>query len=167
MFDNVLVEILKKGGSTEFSNSSDDEVLDKGTMLVSLEFNNSKEDEDRKIENYKHNYLNNSKYKKFYLINMNLYMREDEDKLLVKKNQKDEETGQILEIYDVNLSSLLDKDCETFERGSLEYMLYWVICNDERELRQFYKNDEKMLKVVDEIAKVTNGFNQDFYNTID
>lgn len=167
MFDNVLVEILKKGGSTEFSNSSDDEVLDKGTMLVSLEFNNSKEDEDRKIENYKHNYLNNSKYKKFYLINMNLYMREDEDKLLVQKNQKDEETGQILEIYDVNLLSLLDKDCETFERGSLEYMLYWVICNDERELRQFYKNDEKMLKVVDEIAKVTNGFNQDFYNTID
>ncbi len=43
MFDNILVEILKNDGSNEFSNSCGDEILDKDTMFLSLEFNNSKE----------------------------------------------------------------------------------------------------------------------------
>ena len=163
MFDNILMEILKKEGSAKSGNSCGDETIDKSSMFVSLEFNNTKEEEDKKIDKFKHTYLNNPRYKKFYLINMNFYKVEDEDKLLVKSELKDDETDIIFEVYDINLLNLSNKDCKTFEKGSLEYRLYWVVCNDEEELHKFYEGDELMLKFVDEIAKVTNGLARDCY----
>ncbi len=54
-------------------------------------------------------------------------------------------------------------DSSTFKKGSLEYSLYWMTCADEDELRKFYTGDEKMLELVDEIARITNGFDRDAY----
>ena len=68
----------------------------------------------------------------------------------VSKRERLDNDGKITYDYLINLDYLYDCDEEVFSNSnSLEYLLYPFVCFDLEKLKQMYKEDKKMLQVVD------------------
>ena len=82
-----------------------------------------------------------------------------------------EEVHPILEIVDVYLAKIIKTDYTIIKerKNSLEYLLYLLVCNDEKILRVVYEGDSLMEKMVDEakeiISNYQNMINEEKYNS--
>ena len=66
-----------------------------------------------------------------------------------------------LEVHDINLEKLQNMDYTNISegKGSLEYLLYILICND----NSMYDGDKLMAKIVDVAHSMTDDFDKRFY----
>ena len=80
-----------------------------------------------------------------------------------------EEVYPILEIVDVYLAKIIKTDYTIIKerKNSLEYLLYLLVCNDEKILREVYEGDSLMKKMVDEAKELTDNFDSLLYYDYD
>ena len=80
-----------------------------------------------------------------------------------------EEVHPILEIVDVYLAKIIKTDYTIIKerKNSLEYLLYLLVCNDEKILRVVYEGDSLMEKMVDEAKELTDNFDSLLYYDYD
>ena len=80
-----------------------------------------------------------------------------------------EEVHPILEIVDVYLAKIIKTDYTIIKerKNSLEYLLYLLVCNDEKILREVYEGDSLMEKMVDEAKELTDNFDSLLYYDYD
>lgn len=98
-------------------------------------------------------------------INLNSFDVSEKDQLVVEsKIVSDVEELNLYDyvsIFDISLESVAKlKYNEVMEvpRGSLEYILYALVCQDEEFLRKLYEGDTKMEKIVEKIKNLTSEF---------
>lgn len=70
-----------------------------------------------------------------------------------------------LEVHDINLEKLQNMDYTNISegKGSLEYLLYILICNDKVDIDSMYDGNELMAKIVDVVHSMTDDFDKRFY----
>ena len=80
-----------------------------------------------------------------------------------------EEVHPILEIVDVYLVKIIKTDYTIIKerKDSLEYLLYLLVCNNEKILREVYEGDSLMEKMVDEAKELTDNFDSLLYYDYD
>ena len=164
-------------------NSEVDLIIEDDASIVNIEINtsNSRSIQNKNTAYFCHLILKQIKtskdydkvLKKVYQINLNSYDVSHEERFVTRSRLIDVETKEevhpILEIVDVYLAKIIKTDYTIVKerKNSLEYLLYLLVCNDERILREVYEGDSLMEKMVDEAKELTDNFDSLLYYDYD
>lgn len=164
-------------------NSEEDLIIEDDASIVNIEINtsNSRSIQNKNTAYFCHLILKQIKtskdydkvLKKVYQINLNSYDVSHEERFVTRSRLIDVETKEevhpILEIVDVYLAKIIKTDYTIVKerKNSLEYLLYLLVCNDERILREVYEGDSLMEKMVDEAKELTDNFDSLLYYDYD
>ena len=164
-------------------NSEVDLIIEDNASIVNIEINtsNSRSIQNKNTAYFCHIILKQIKtskdydkvLKKVYQINLNSYDVSHEERFVTRSRLIDVETKEevhpILEIVDVYLAKIIKTDYTIVKerKNSLEYLLYLLVCNDERILREVYEGDSLMEKMVDEAKELTDNFDSLLYYDYD
>ena len=164
-------------------NSEVDLIIEDNASIVNIEINtsNSRSIQNKNTAYFCHLILKQIKtskdydkvLKKVYQINLNSYDVSHEERFVTRSRLIDvepkEEVHPILEIVDVYLAKIIKTDYTIVKerKNSLEYLLYLLVCNDEKILREVYEGDNLMEKMVDEAKELTNNFDSLLYYDYD
>lgn len=164
-------------------NSEVDLIIEDDASIVNIEINtsNSRSIQNKNTAYFCHLILKQIKtskdydkvLKKVYQINLNSYDVSHEERFVTRSRLIDVETKEevhpILEIVDVYLAKIIKTDYTIIKerKNSLEYLLYLLVCNDERILREVYEGDNLMEKMVDEAKELTDNFDSLLYYDYD
>ena len=164
-------------------NSEVDLIVEDGASIVNIEINtsNSRSIQNKNTAYFCHLILKQIKtskdydkvLKKVYQINLNSYDVSHEERFVTRSRLIDVETKEevhpILEIVDVYLAKIIKTDYTIIKerKNSLEYLLYLLVCNDEKILRDVYEGDSLMEKMVDEAKELTDNFDSLLYYDYD
>ena len=164
-------------------NSEVDLIIEDDATIVNIEINtsNSRSIQNKNTAYFCHLILKQIKtskdydkvLKKVYQINLNSYDVSHEERFVTRSRLIDvepkEEVHPILEIVDVYLAKIIKTDYTIVKerKNSLEYLLYLLVCNDEKILREVYEGDSLMEKMVDEAKELTNNFDSLLYYDYD
>ena len=164
-------------------NSEVDLIIEDDAAIVNIEINtsNSRSIQNKNTAYFCHLILKQIKtskdydkvLKKVYQINLNSYDVSHEERFVTRSRLIDVETKEevhpILEIVDVYLAKIIKTDYTIVKerKNSLEYLLYLLVCNDEKILREVYEGDNLMEKMVDEAKELTNNFDSLLYYDYD
>ena len=164
-------------------NSEVDLIIEDDAAIVNIEINtsNSRSIQNKNTAYFCHLILKQIKtskdydkvLKKVYQINLNSYDVSHEERFVTRSRLIDVETKEevhpILEIVDVYLAKIIKTDYTIVKerKNSLEYLLYLLVCNDEKILREVYEGDSLMEKMVDEAKELTDNFDSLLYYDYD
>ena len=164
-------------------NSEVDLIIEDAASIVNIEINtsNSRSIQNKNTAYFCHLILKQIKtskdydkvLKKVYQINLNSYDVSHEERFVTRSRLIDVETKEevhpILEIVDVYLAKIIKTDYTIIKErnNSLEYLLYLLVCNDEKILREVYEGDSLMEKMVDEAKELTDNFDSLLYYDYD
>ena len=164
-------------------NSEVDLIIEDDATIVNIEINtsNSRSIQNKNTAYFCHLILKQIKtskdydkvLKKVYQINLNSYDVSHEERFVTRSRLIDVETKEevhpILEIVDVYLAKIIKTDYTIVKerKNSLEYLLYLLVCNDEKILREVYEGDNLMEKMVDEAKELTDNFDSLLYYDYD
>ena len=164
-------------------NSEVNLIIEDNAAIVNIEINtsNSRSIQNKNTAYFCHLILKQIKtskdydkvLKKVYQINLNSYDVSHEERFVTRSRLIDVETKEevhpILEIVDVYLAKIIKTDYTIVKerKNSLEYLLYLLVCNDERILREVYEGDSLMEKMVDEAKELTDNFDSLLYYDYD
>ena len=164
-------------------NSEVDLIVEDDAAIVNIEINtsNSRSIQNKNTAYFCHLILKQIKtskdydkvLKKVYQINLNSYDVSHEERFVTRSRLIDVETKEevhpILEIVDVYLAKIIKTDYTIIKerKNSLEYLLYLLVCNDEKILREVYEGDSLMEKMVDEAKELTDNFDSLLYYDYD
>ena len=164
-------------------NSEVDLIIEDNASIVNIEINtsNSRSIQNKNTAYFCHLILKQIKtskdydkvLKKVYQINLNSYDVSHEERFVTRSRLIDvepkEEVHPILEIVDVYLAKIIKTDYTIVKerKNSLEYLLYLLVCNDEKILREVYEGDNLMEKMVDEAKELTDNFDSLLYYDYD
>ena len=164
-------------------NSEVDLIIEDDATIVNIEIDtsNSRSIQNKNTAYFCHLILKQIKtskdydkvLKKVYQINLNSYDVSHEERFVTRSRLIDVETKEevhpILEIVDVYLAKIIKTDYTIVKerKNSLEYLLYLLVCNDERILREVYEGDSLMEKMVDEAKELTDNFDSLLYYDYD
>ena len=164
-------------------NSEVDLIIEDDASIVNIKINtsNSRSIQNKNTAYFCHLILKQIKtskdydkvLKKVYQINLNSYDVSHEERFVTRSRLIDVETKEevhpILEIVDVYLAKIIKTDYTIVKerKNSLEYLLYLLVCNDERILREVYEGDSLMEKMVDEAKELTDNFDSLLYYDYD
>ena len=164
-------------------NSEVDLIIEDDASIVNIEINtsNSRSIQNKNTAYFCHLILKQIKtskdydkvLKKVYQINLNSYDVSHEERFVTRSRLIDVETKEevhpILEIVDVYLAKIIKTDYTIVKerKNSLEYLLYLLVCNDEKILRVVYEGDSLMEKMVDEAKELTDNFDSLLYYDYD
>ena len=164
-------------------NSEVDLIIEDDASIVNIEINtsNSRSIQNKNTAYFCHLILKQIKtskdydkvLKKVYQINLNSYDVSHEERFVTRSRLIDVETKEevhpILEIVDVYLAKIIKTDYTIIKErnNSLEYLLYLLVCNDEKILREVYEGDSLMEKMVDEAKELTDNFDSLLYYDYD
>lgn len=164
-------------------NSEVDLIIEDDEAIVNIEINtsNSRSIQNKNTAYFCHLILKQIKtskdydkvLKKVYQINLNSYDVSHEERFVTRSRLIDVETKEevhpILEIVDVYLAKIIKTDYTIIKerKNSLEYLLYLLVCNDEKILREVYEGDSLMEKMVDEAKELTDNFDSLLYYDYD
>ena len=164
-------------------NSEVDLIIEDNASIVNIEINtsNSRSIQNKNTAYFCHLILKQIKtskdydkvLKKVYQINLNSYDVSHKERFVTRSRLIDVETKEevhpILEIVDVYLAKIIKTDYTIVKerKNSLEYLLYLLVCNDERILREVYEGDSLMEKMVDEAKELTDNFDSLLYYDYD
>ena len=164
-------------------NSEVDLIIEDDTAIVNIEINtsNSRSIQNKNTAYFCHLILKQIKtskdydkvLKKVYQINLNSYDVSHEERFVTRSRLIDVETKEevhpILEIVDVYLAKIIKTDYTIIKerKDSLEYLLYLLVCNNEKILREVYEGDSLMEKMVDEAKELTDNFDSLLYYDYD
>lgn len=164
-------------------NSEVDLIIEDNASIVNIEINtsNSRSIQNKNTAYFCHLILKQIKtskdydkvLKKVYQINLNSYDVSHEERFVTRSRLIDVETKEevhpILEIVDVYLAKIIKTDYTIVKerKNSLEYLLYLLVCNDEKILREVYEGDSLMEKMVDEAKELTDNFDSLLYYDYD
>ena len=164
-------------------NSEVDLIVEDDAAIVNIEINtsNSRSIQNKNTAYFCHLILKQIKtskdydkvLKKVYQINLNSYDVSHEERFVTRSRLIDVETKEevhpILEIVDVYLAKIIKTDYTIVKerKNSLEYLLYLLVCNDEKILREVYEGDNLMEKMVDEAKELTDNFDSLLYYDYD
>ena len=164
-------------------NSEVDLIIEDDASIVNIEINtsNSRSIQNKNTAYFCHLILKQIKtskdydkvLKKVYQINLNSYDVSHEERFVTRSRLIDVETKEevhpILEIVDVYLAKIIKTDYTIIKerKNSLEYLLYLLVCNDEKILREVYEGDSLMEKMVDEAKELTDNFDSLLYYDYD
>ena len=164
-------------------NSEVDLIIEDDAAIVNIEINtsNSRSIQNKNTAYFCHLILKQIKtskdydkvLKKVYQINLNSYDVSHEERFVTRSRLIDVETKEevhpILEIVDVYLAKIIKTDYTIVKerKNSLEYLLYLLVCNDEKILREVYEGDNLMEKMVDEAKELTDNFDSLLYYDYD
>ena len=164
-------------------NSEVDLIIEDDASIVNIEINtsNSRSIQNKNTAYFCHLILKQIKtskdydkvLKKVYQINLNSYDVSHEERFVTRSRLIDVETKEevhpILEIVDVYLAKIIKTDYTIIKerKNSLEYLLYLLVCNDEKILREVYEGDNLMEKMVDEAKELTDNFDSLLYYDYD
>ena len=164
-------------------NSEVDLIIEDNASIVNIEINtsNSRSIQNKNTAYFCHLILKQIKtskdydkvLKKVYQINLNSYDVSHEKRFVTRSRLIDVETKEevhpILEIVDVYLAKIIKTDYTIVKerKNSLEYLLYLLVCNDEKILREVYEGDNLMEKMVDEAKELTDNFDSLLYYDYD
>ena len=164
-------------------NSEVDLIIEDNASIVNIEINtsNSRSIQNKNTAYFCHLILKQIKtskdydkvLKKVYQINLNSYDVSHEERFVTRSRLIDVETKEevhpILEIVDVYLAKIIKTDYTIVKerKNSLEYLLYLLVCNDEKILREVYEGDNLMEKMVDEAKELTDNFDSLLYYDYD
>lgn len=168
---------------SENENIEVDVVLQNNESIVNVEVNSKKSlRNERKNSTYVCQLLlrqtkktsdYDKKLKKVYQINLNAYDVTQDGRFVVVSKVLDTETHKeihpLFEIVDINLAKMIKKDYTIIrkDKGSLENLLYLLVCDKEENLEEVYNGDELMAKVVREIKNVVDDFDKLLYYDYD
>lgn len=164
-------------------NSEVDLIIEDDEAIVNIEINtsNSRSIQNKNTAYFCHLILKQIKtskdydkvLKKVYQINLNSYDVSHKERFVTRSRLIDVETKEevhpILEIVDVYLAKIIKTDYTIVKerKNSLEYLLYLLVCNDEKILREVYEGDSLMEKMVDEAKELTDNFDSLLYYDYD
>ena len=164
-------------------NSEVDLIIEDDAAIVNIEINtsNSRSIQNKNTAYFCHLILKQIKtskdydkvLKKVYQINLNSYDVSHKERFVTRSRLIDVETKEevhpILEIVDVYLAKIIKTDYTIVKerKNSLEYLLYLLVCNDEKILREVYEGDSLMEKMVDEAKELTDNFDSLLYYDYD
>ena len=164
-------------------NNEVDLIIEDNASIVNIEINtsNSRSIQNKNTAYFCHLILKQIKtskdydkvLKKVYQINLNSYDVSHEERFVTRSRLIDVETKEevhpILEIVDVYLAKIIKTDYTIVKerKNSLEYLLYLLVCNDEKILREVYEGDNLMEKMVDEAKELTDNFDSLLYYDYD
>ena len=164
-------------------NSEVNLIIEDNASIVNIEINtsNSRSIQNKNTAYFCHLILKQIKtskdydkvLKKVYQINLNSYDVSHEERFVTRSRLIDVETKEevhpILEIVDVYLAKIIKTDYTIVKerKNSLEYLLYLLVCNDEKILREVYEGDSLMEKMVDEAKELTDNFDSLLYYDYD
>ena len=164
-------------------NSEVDLIIEDDEAIVNIEINtsNSRNIQNKNTAYFCHLILKQIKtskdydkvLKKVYQINLNSYDVSHKERFITRSRLIDVETKEevhpILEIVDVYLAKIIKTDYTIIKerKNSLEYLLYLLVCNDEKILREVYEGDSLMEKMVDEAKELTDNFDSLLYYDYD
>lgn len=164
-------------------NSEVDLIIEDDEAIVNIEINtsNSRSIQNKNTAYFCHLILKQIKtskdydkvLKKVYQINLNSYDVSHKERFVTRSRLIDVETKEevhpILEIVDVYLAKIIKTDYTIIKerKNSLEYLLYLLVCNDEKILREVYEGDSLMEKMVDEAKELTDNFDSLLYYDYD
>ena len=164
-------------------NSEVDLIIEDDEAIVNIEINtsNSRSIQNKNTAYFCHLILKQIKtskdydkvLKKVYQINLNSYDVSHKERFVTRSRLIDVETKEevhpILEIVDVYLAKIIKTDYTIIKErnNSLEYLLYLLVCNDEKILRVVYEGDSLMEKMVDEAKELTDNFDSLLYYDYD
>lgn len=164
-------------------NSEVDLIIEDDEAIVNIEINtsNSRNIQNKNTAYFCHLILKQIKtskdydkvLKKVYQINLNSYDVSHKERFITRSRLIDVETKEevhpILEIVDVYLAKIIKTDYTIIKerKNSLEYLLYLLVCNDEKILRVVYEGDSLMEKMVDEAKELTDNFDSLLYYDYD
>lgn len=164
-------------------NSEVDLIIEDDEAIVNIEINtsNSRSIQNKNTAYFCHLILKQIKtskdydkvLKKVYQINLNSYDVSHKERFVTRSRLIDVETKEevhpILEIVDVYLAKIIKTDYTIIKerKNSLEYLLYLLVCNDEKILRVVYEGDSLMEKMVDEAKELTDNFDSLLYYDYD
>ena len=164
-------------------NSEVDLIIEDDEAIVNIEINtsNSRSIQNKNTAYFCHLILKQIKtskdydkvLKKVYQINLNSYDVSHKERFVTRSRLIDVETKEevhpILEIVDVYLAKIIKTDYTIIKErnNSLEYLLYLLVCNDEKILREVYEGDSLMEKMVDEAKELTDNFDSLLYYDYD
>lgn len=164
-------------------NSEVDLIIEDDASIVNIEINtsNSRSIQNKNTAYFCHLILKQIKtskdydkvLKKVYQINLNSYDVSHKERFVTRSRLIDVETKEevhpILEIVDVYLAKIIKTDYTIIKerKNSLEYLLYLLVCNDEKILREVYEGDSLMEKMVDEAKELTDNFDSLLYYDYD
>ena len=139
-------------------NSEVDLIIEDDEAIVNIEINtsNSRSIQNKNTAYFCHLILKQIKtskdydkvLKKVYQINLNSYDVSHKERFVTRSRLIDVETKEevhpILEIVDVYLAKIIKTDYTIIKerKNSLEYLLYLLVCNDEKILREVYELGE-------------------------
>ena len=164
-------------------NSEVNLIIEDNAAIVNIEINtsNSRSIQNKNTAYFCHLILKQIKtskdydkvLKKVYQINLNSYDVSHEERFVTRSRLIDVETKEevhpILEIVDVYLAKIIKTDYTIVKerKNSLEYLLYLLVCNDEKILREVYEGDNLMEKMVDEAKELIDNFDSLLYYDYD
>ena len=164
-------------------NSEVNLIIEDNAAIVNIEINtsNSRSIQNKNTAYFCHLILKQIKtskdydkvLKKVYQINLNSYDVSHEERFVTRSRLIDVETKEevhpILEIVDVYLAKIIKTDYTIVKerKNLLEYLLYLLVCNDEKILREVYEGDNLMEKMVDEAKELIDNFDSLLYYDYD
>lgn len=110
------------------------------------------------------------KYKKVYQININDYDILKKRDFIYQSSIMDEKYHEVrsdfIKIIDINMDYLRDKDYNEIKEavGSLDYLLYIFICNDENIREELYRSDKIMKKVNKRLEELNKDIEEVYLN---
>lgn len=174
---------LSVGVNENVVNSEVDLIIEDDEAIVNIEINtsNSRSIQNKNTAYFCHLILKQIKtskdydkvLKKVYQINLNSYDVSHKERFVTRSRLIDVETKEevhpILEIVDVYLAKIIKTDYTIIKerKNSLEYLLYLLVCNDEKILREVYEGDSLMEKMIDEAKELTDNFDSLLYYDYD
>lgn len=174
---------LSVGVNENVVNSEVDLIIEDDEAIVNIEINtsNSRSIQNKNTAYFCHLILKQIKtskdydkvLKKVYQINLNSYDVSHKERFVTRSRLIDVETKEevhpILEIVDVYLAKIIKTDYTIIKerKNSLEYLLYLLVCNDEKILREVYEGDSLMEKMVDDAKELTDNFDSLLYYDYD
>lgn len=181
--ENVLVsdfELLPTNilSNEETKDSEVDALYEHNNMYINIEINTSPKEEYKK-KNFSYcaqlilkKVKPNEKYRfnKIQQININTFDYFKEDKLIYKSTIREETNNKLrndyITIYDINIDYLWKmsyNEIKKKDKGSLEYLLYFLICENKKERDELYRSDEIMEKLEETIDKLSKNLDAYLY----
>lgn len=167
---------FKVGNSVNDKNSETDVSLltEEGYINIEVNYNYSKTLLEKNMNYVCNLYVKQigrgSKYeiKPIYQINIDNYDIYGKGEIIYKsiieeEKYKIEYPNNKIGIYDINMEKIKEIEYNNLEKGSIEYLLYFFICNDTDLLKKIYVGDRKMEKVVEKIDDMEDTWPESLY----
>jgi len=166
-FELLPVNIMS---NKETKNSEVDALYEHNKIYINIEINLSSSNIIKKKNNSycaqlilrKVKIGENYDFNKIRQININAFDYYKENKFIYKSTTREEESNKLRDdniiFYDINMDYLMNKSYnEIKEKGkeSLEYLLYFLICEDKEVRGNLYKKDNIMEKITEDIDNLT------------